>query len=69
MISANTNGRSKEEIKSIHLDEPVDPFNYMLTAYPPVSIIIYNVVIESFYLYFDFNILMVISSIKLNIRI
>jgi len=39
MISANTIGRSKEEIKSINLDEPVDPFNYMLTSYPPVSII------------------------------
>lgn len=41
MISANSIGRSKEEIKlkSINLDEPVDPFNYMLVTYPPVSII------------------------------
>lgn len=39
MISGNTIGRSKEEIKSINLDEPIDPFNYMLTTYPPVSII------------------------------
>lgn len=38
MISLNAAGRSKEEIKSINLDEPVDPFNYMLTAYPPVSV-------------------------------
>lgn len=38
MISGNMIGRSKEEIKSIHLDEPIDPFNYMLTTYPPVSI-------------------------------
>jgi len=40
MISANSIGRSKEEIKlkSINLDEPVDPFNYMLVTYPPVSI-------------------------------
>jgi len=38
MISVNILGRSKE-IKSINLDEPIDPFNYMLTAYPPVRII------------------------------
>lgn len=58
MISANTIGRSKEEIKPIHLDEPVDPFNYMLTAYPPVSIIIY-VKIGSSNLFFDIIILMI----------
>lgn len=39
MISANTVVRTKEEIKCINLEEPVDPFNYMLTTYPPVSII------------------------------
>lgn len=39
MLSVNTIGRSKEEIKPIILDEPVDPFNYMLTTYPPVSMI------------------------------
>lgn len=40
MITPNTRGRSKKEIKSktINLKEPVDPFNNMLTAYPPVSI-------------------------------
>lgn len=40
MISANSQGRSKEEVKhkSINLDEPIDPFNYMLTTYPPVSL-------------------------------
>lgn len=43
MISINAIGRSKEEIKSINLYEPIDPFNYMLTAYPPVSIINTNV--------------------------
>lgn len=59
MISANTNGRSKEEIKPIHLDEPVDPFNYMLTAYPPVSIMIHYVKIRSCNLYFNVIILMV----------
>lgn len=37
MISGNGAGRSKEEIKPIILDEPVDPFNDMLTTYPPVS--------------------------------
>lgn len=36
MISAN--GRTKDDTKSISLDEPVDPFNYMLIAYPPVSL-------------------------------
>jgi hypothetical protein len=38
MISVN--GRTKDEIKckSISLDEPVDPFNYMLVTYPPVSL-------------------------------
>lgn len=43
MVSGNTIGRSKEEIKCklINLDTPVDPFNYMLTAYPPVSTIEY----------------------------
>jgi len=41
MISENSIACSKEEIKSksINLDEPVDPFNLMLTTYPPVSII------------------------------
>lgn len=40
MISANSIGRSKEEIKSksINLDEPVDPFNYMLITYPPLKL-------------------------------
>lgn len=40
MISANSIGRSKEEIKlkSISLDEPVDPFNYMLVTYPPLKL-------------------------------
>ncbi|XP_050543024.1 KAT8 regulatory NSL complex subunit 3 [Daktulosphaira vitifoliae] len=40
MISTNTQGRSKEDIKykPIHLDEPVDPFNYMLTTYPPLKL-------------------------------
>lgn len=40
MISASAIGRSKEESKSFNLDEPVDPFNYMLTTYPPVSLLI-----------------------------
>lgn len=53
MISATTIGRSKEEIKSIPLDEPVDPFNYMLTAYPPVSNIIYDAKIKFSHLYID----------------
>lgn len=39
MISGNTIGRSKEEMKLINLDKPVDPFNYMLTNYLPVSIL------------------------------
>lgn len=46
MISINTIGRFKEEIKPINLDEPVDPFNYMLTAYPPVSITKYSLMLN-----------------------
>ncbi|XP_060857831.1 KAT8 regulatory NSL complex subunit 3-like [Metopolophium dirhodum] len=40
MISANSIGCFKEEIKSksINLDEPVDPFNLMLTTYPPLKL-------------------------------
>ncbi|VVC35359.1 Alpha/Beta hydrolase fold [Cinara cedri] len=40
MVTGSTIGRSKEEIKCklIKLDEPVDPFNYMLTAYPPLKL-------------------------------
>lgn len=45
MISTNSQGRSKEEIKhkAINLDEPIDPFNYMLTTYPPVSVIVVKI--------------------------
>ncbi|XP_050421591.1 KAT8 regulatory NSL complex subunit 3 isoform X2 [Adelges cooleyi] len=40
MISLNTQGRSKDDVKykSINLDDPVDPFNYMLTTYPPLKL-------------------------------
>lgn len=57
MISASAIGRSKEEIKckSFNLDEPVDPFNYMLTTYPPVSLLItsskYDNPVFFYYLY------------------
>jgi len=50
MISVKSITHSKEEIKSksINLDESVDPFNSMLTTYPPVSII--NDYISNLYL-------------------
>eukprot|EP00102_Acyrthosiphon_pisum_P026305 XP_016663515.1 PREDICTED: KAT8 regulatory NSL complex subunit 3-like [Acyrthosiphon pisum] len=40
MISANSIECSKQEIKSkpINLEEPVDPFNLMLTTYPPLKL-------------------------------
>lgn len=37
MISTNPVIRIKEEIKCINLEEPVDPFNHLLSTYPPVS--------------------------------